>query len=487
MMFPVQTLSKVISEQSQGKDIEHQLQSRGLLHLDSNGNTFCTTITAAPTPVNLNDYEAVERLQPELNLILDRLSKDKEIILRELSPIAEHDPLAKGLLEIYRELPESHKDKIILSLNRHDYMYAAPDHTDKNAFLHGQFKLVEYNCIAASLAALTEEVYFYHRTLLNKLNVETSQFNHKVNNVRGFSEGLKTGYQLYNDRYKCNGTCVLILVETDPHGFNYFDQQLLLNCLEKQGVPTLRYSAQQLVDRGRVVDGRYYVDDKEVAVIYFRSMYDPVHFKSRDFWTARRDMEFSAAVTVPSVRHQIVNMKLFQMLLSRRSFLQKYTSSPELTEEVLSLFCETLPLNLDEEGDRNAQLGIDHPAEYVLKPQREGGGNNMWDQEMKQKLISLKGNPARAQFILMKKIRPPIRKNKFVKRGVITEELDTVSEFGYYSVYCTNVSDNEDKVISNRVVGPLVRTKSATENEGGVAVGISAIDSPFFVLPSQSD
>lgn len=44
---------------------------------------------------------------------------------------------------------------------------------------------VEYNCIAASLAALTEEVYFYHRTLLNKLNVETSQFNHKVNNVRG--------------------------------------------------------------------------------------------------------------------------------------------------------------------------------------------------------------------------------------------------------------------------------------------------------------
>ena len=74
--------------------------------------------------------------------------------------------------------------------------------------------------------------------------------------------------------------------------------QLLLNCLEKQGVPTLRYSAQQLVDRGRVVDGRYYVDDKEVAVIYFRSMYDPAHFKSRDFWTARRDMEFSAAVTV---------------------------------------------------------------------------------------------------------------------------------------------------------------------------------------------
>ena len=75
--------------------------------------------------------------------------------------------------------------------------------------------------------------------------------------------------------------------------------------------------------------------------------------------------------------------------------------------------------------------GIDNPAEYVLKPQREGGGNNIWDEEMKEKLISLKGDPARAQFILMKKIRPPIRKNKFVKRGTITEELDTVSEVGF--------------------------------------------------------
>ena len=75
--------------------------------------------------------------------------------------------------------------------------------------------------------------------------------------------------------------------------------------------------------------------------------------------------------------------------------------------------------------------GIDNPAEYVLKPQREGGGNNIWDEEMKEKLISLKGDPARAQYILMKKIRPPIRKNKFVKRGTITEELDTVSEVGF--------------------------------------------------------
>ena len=56
-------------------------------------------------------------------------------------------------------------------------------------------------------------------------------------------------------------------------------------------------------------------------------------------------------------------------------------------------------------------------------------------------------------------------------------------QFGYYSVYCTNDSS---KVVENKVVGPLIRTKGATENEGGVAVGISAIDSPFFIENSGS-
>ena len=86
--------------------------------------------------------------------------------------------------------------------------------------------------------------------------------------------------------------------------------------------------------------------------------------------------------------------------------------------------------------------GIDHLDQYVLKPQREGGGNNLWDQEMKEKLLSLAEDPARAQFILMQKITPPVLKNKFVRRGVMSEELDTVSEVGFdiFSHFIQNYS-----------------------------------------------
>ena len=45
-------------------------------------------------------------------------------------------------------------------------------------------------------------------------------------------------------------------------------------------------------------------------------------------------------------------------------------------------------------------------------------------------------------------------------------------------MYC---ADETGRVLQNEVVGPLVRTKLAGENEGGVVVGIAAIDSPYFV------
>jgi len=44
--------------------------------------------------------------------------------------------------------------------------------------------------------------------------------------------------------------------------------------------------------------GRYYVEGKEIAVVYFRTLYDPKHFKSDDIWRLRRDLELSAAITV---------------------------------------------------------------------------------------------------------------------------------------------------------------------------------------------
>ena len=47
---------------------------------------------------------------------------------------------------------------------------------------------------------------------------------------------------------------------------------------------------------------------------------------------------------------------------------------------------------------------------------------------MKERLELLSRDPARSQYILMRRFTPPIVKNKFIKNGVLSEEIDTVTE-----------------------------------------------------------
>jgi len=49
---------------------------------------------------------------------------------------------------------------------------------------------------------------------------------------------------------------------------------------------------------------------------------------------------------------------------------------------------------------------LSHPGDFVLKPQREGGGNNLYGEEM-VKMLSERPVEERGAFILMERIKPP--------------------------------------------------------------------------------
>lgn len=53
------------------------------------------------------------------------------------------------------------------------------------------------------------------------------------------------------------------------------------------------------------------------------------------------------------------------------------------------------------------QQAQQEPDLFVLKPQREGGGNNLYGKAAQQKLQTKKGLSA---YILMQRIRPPINR-----------------------------------------------------------------------------
>ena len=53
------------------------------------------------------------------------------------------------------------------------------------------------------------------------------------------------------------------------------------------------------------------------------------------------------------------------------------------------------------------QRAQQHPEQFVLKPQREGGGNNLYGEAAAERLRQPRGLAA---YILMQRIQPPINK-----------------------------------------------------------------------------
>lgn len=120
--------------------------------------------------------------------------------------------------------------------------------------------------------------------------------------------------------------------------------------------------------------------------------------------------------------------------------------------------------------DKTIKDAIENPHKYVLKPQKEGGGNNYFGEDMKQILIKDEGLD---QFLLMEIIDAPILKTYMLRKGNLAY-VDSITELGVFSMVIANSKTGE--IIFNEVDGLLPRTKQADCNEGGVNAGFAVID-----------
>ena len=113
---------------------------------------------------------------------------------------------------------------------------------------------------------------------------------------------------------------------------------------------------------------------------------------------------------------------------------------------------------------------IKHPENYVLKPQKEGGGNNYFNEEMREILIKKENIKS---FLLMTKIDAPVLQTYMIRKGKLTY-TPSITELGIFSFFISNSITGE--IILNEVDGLLPRTKQADCNEGGVNAGFAVID-----------
>lgn len=130
---------------------------------------------------------------------------------------------------------------------------------------------------------------------------------------------------------------------------------------------------------------------------------------------------------------------------------------------------------LDE--DDGVQKARDKALSLVLKPQREGGGNNVYKESIPAFLDTLDGKEREA-WIAMELIVPPEGTGAYLVRSGGAEEplskTDVVSELGIFGWALFGAEGGE---VKEKEVGWLVRTKGKETNEGGVATGFSVLDS----------
>jgi glutathione synthase len=247
---------------------------------------------------------------------------------------------------------------------------------------------------------------------------------------------------------------------------NKFDQLHLQYLLQQHyGVSTVRQTLDEL--ELAVVDPVTHclrINGVETAIVYFRAGYGPDDYPSAAQWQVRKKIELSQAVKIPSVSWQLSGAKKIQQLLAQKEILERFSpKNSKLGQSFVGLF---------EVTEQTVAMALAQPDAYVLKPQREGGGNNYYGAEMVEKLKKLNKNEFPA-FILMELIVSSPVENTIVRNHKL-HTGQCVAELGVYSAF---VIDAAKKQILNDSCGYLLRSKFAHINETGVSAGFGALDS----------
>lgn len=221
----------------------------------------------------------------------------------------------------------------------------------------------------------------------------------------------------------------------------------------------------------------------EISTIYFRAGYTPTDFPTAAQWSTRFLLERSRAIKCPSIPLQLAGGKKVQQVLTESGILEQYLCDKKWGDDVFT--------QIEVDDIKNSWMGmwgLDEDdgitrarrlaSSLVLKPQREGGGNNIYKGDIPAFLDALPLKEREA-WIAMELIVPPRGTSNYLVRAgggpesaVRTEVVSELGIFGWALFGGAAAGKVKEKEI-----GWLVRTKGKDSNEGGVAAGFSVLDS----------
>lgn len=402
-------------------------------------------------------YQEMKDLNVIQNELWAKMSDDSKFMLENVVELEKHDDFVHRFVNIYKKVLQCKTaQKIRCGISRNDYMMEED----------GSYYQVELNLIAASLGPISES----HLKGLQDIDALFGQTPCTWTNPnREFlTESLYQAFLAY-------GNPKAIMVMVAPKERNVVDQWAPSKELLKKGIKVKRFCFEELA-QSMVFDdqtGIVSMYGEEIAFFYFRSGYMPDQYNEAA-WKVREVMECSQAIKCPDVTLQLINMKYFQYVINFPETWTKFGYSKETFDSVNKTF-KDIKIFSDFECKKEKLLEYIHqnggPNNFVLKPQREGGGNNYFKEEI-LKRIQEDSEDILQGYILMELIKSKPYGGIFTNWKTINVR-PVVDELGVFYFFLTA----EGKMLKTLEGGSLVRSKILGTTEGGVAAGYAFINS----------
>ena len=456
------------------QEIIMYLYTNGLIIKSKDGGVNHIPIMLTPSPIPKNIYEKIVFYQIAFNKVINKLSNDQKFLEETLTPISENDNFVKRNLEISKKLVNyEHKQKIKLGIFRNDYLF------DKNQnFLF----FTEYNTIASSMGTFSDKIKKFYSYFSQKYPEIFKKYSEKeipvegFDNIEKFADSMHEAIKLaFPQQYK-ESIIVFVIQKNET---NIFDQYSLSDELyNKYKIPSIRMTLEEIKTKCvQDENGNLTLNGQFISLFYFRASYTENDFPNEESWQGRELIELSTAIKVPDINTFLTTFKIFQYELSKPQILMHYCHSELIINDILRFFGGIYNIR-DMSPDNIKELFSKikaEPEKYILKPMKEGGGNNITGEKLKN-IIPEEGNEISdiiKNSVIVEKI------DSYEHEGLVirNEKIELQNSISEYSIYGIILA-NENNIIINKNVSFLVRTKNKKSIEGGIIEGAGAVDIP---------
>lgn len=444
-------------------------------------------VSILPTPFPKQCYDEALELQQIFNELYARVAADPEWLYSVLGKLMEHDSLVSALWNVYLKAKEAGAmQNTICAVFRSDYMLnQPPDHASAS------LKQVEFNTFSCAGVSHAQRIANMHAHLarIRSPNPDPSTWPDprlpQSQNIQSVVALLRAAHAKYTSTHPTTRP-LAILMPVQPHNFNIADERPLELGLWDHGIRCYRCEWRAALSRTILTDDRTLlftpalgVPEVEVSVIYYRAGYAAAEYRSTGMQIRTR-FELSRAIKCPDILTNITGFKAVQAALAKPGAVERFISA-EKAEKVRKTFMHMQVLDSSPEGLEARTIAQDPElaVQYVLKPNLEGGGHNVYRGAIPE-FLQAWPEESWHKYIIMRLIEaPPTTGTLMMPQDLYHGAI--VSELGVWGTCMWERSGGDVVFEENKAAGWTFKSKPAEVDEMSVVKGYGCFDCPLLV------